>query len=393
MSKKKVCIVTWYRSINYGTVIQCLALSKALEKMGYETYVPEHLRRFSLSDPGDIVRRLFRKLAHKIKPANAKVRPETVDSAIAQGYAIRTERLEKLIAEELRIYPMNGRKAFDRLCADMDAFVTGSDQIWNPHYIAAPFLLSFARETDLKIAYSSSIGVAQLPQHLKPMYRKYLSRFSAIGVREESARRILTDLLPLPVQTVLDPSFLLSREDWRHIAREAVIPDEYRQMQGYIFCYFIGDKEEWKKDAQLLSRRYQLPIVCCLSESYIVPQGCQVFAQAGVREFLWMIDHASMVLTDSFHAAALSLNHRKEFAVYKRFDDTDTASQNARIIDVLQLFKVQSRLVTAQRNAQAIFEEKIPYEKVGALLAAQIDNSLHFLRQALEGTADASDNT
>jgi len=383
-SNKKVCIVTWYRSMNYGTVIQCMALAKTIEALGYTPYVPERMNYWSVRDLPDFFRRVHRKLREKAKPANAQVSRSQVASEILDGYRMRDDRINQLISSELNVYPIPGRSAFRKLSGDMYAFVTGSDQIWNPNYISSPLLLSFVPDDKRKIAYSSSIGVTELPRNLITMYKRYLSRFYTIGVREKSAEHLLRGLVDVPVCTVLDPSFLLSREDWRKISDKAEIPDEYSKLQDFVFCYFIGGKKDWQQDASVLSERYGLPVVCCLSESLIIPENANVFADAGVREFLWMIDHASFVMTDSFHAAALSLNYRKEFAVYKRFEDADTTSQNSRIIDVLNLFHVENRLITPERNVISVFEEKIPYSNVERILAEEIEKSMKFLTKSLE---------
>lgn len=384
-SINNVCIVTWYRSINYGTVVQCLALSKAVEGLGYQACVPERMNYWTVAEPSDFVRRFYRKIRNRIKLPNAQVARSAVASEILEGYRKREERINRLIDDELNVYRIKNRSSFRKLSDEMDAFVTGSDQIWNPNYVSSPYLLSFVHDNKLKIAYSSSIGVARLPKNLTPMYKRYLSRFLTIGVREKSAELLLRDIVDVPVCTVLDPSFLLNREEWRIIAAKAEIPNEYRQMKGFIFCYFIGGKQGWKKDAEALSEKYGIPVVCCLSESFIVPEKAHVFADAGVREFLWMIDHASIILTDSFHAVALSLNHEKEFVVYKRFNDTDKASQNSRIIDVLDMFGVRERLVTEARTAEQILEMKIAYAQVSGLMEREKQRSIAFLKRALEG--------
>jgi len=382
--KKKVCLVTWYWSPNYGTTLQCLALSKAVDRLGYEAYLPDRLGWFSLRDPADLVRRVKQKIRKRIETLKGKSRFSSLDAEVQQGYRLRQKRMYRLTDEEIRIYPIKGRSTFSVLCQDMHAFVTGSDQIWNPNYIAAPFLLSFARDEDLKIAYGSSIGVAEIPARLRPMYRRYLSRFSAIGVREKSAQRLVEGLVDVPVRTVLDPSFLLNGAQWHEISDRAEIPEAYRRLPGFIFCYFIGDKTGWQRDAEILSEEYGLPVICCLSESGIVPEVGQAFADAGAREFLWMVEHAAMVLTDSFHAVALSVNFRREFAVYKRFDDGDKASQNSRITDVLEVFGLQDRLVTDERTAEGIFQNAIQYDHVDGILAGKREDSLAFLKNALE---------
>lgn len=383
--RKRVCIVTWYRSMNYGTVIQCLALSKTIDALGYSACVPERMNYWSVREAPDLFRRIYRKICRKIKPVNSQMPIHLIDPEIRHGYQRRKERIEQLIDSELEVYPIQNRRSFKQLSDDMYAFVTGSDQIWNPNYVSAPYMLDFVPENKLKIAYSSSVGVKELPQYMTGMYKRCLSRFATIGVREKSAEELLRRLVNVPVKTVLDPSFLLNGYEWRKIAQKAEILKDYKRMEGFIFCYFIGQKQSWKTDAQSLAKKYNLPVICCLSESFIVPEFGYIFADAGVREFLWLIDNASIILTDSFHAVALALNYNKEFVVYKRFDDCDKSSQNSRITDVLDMFDVRDRLAAEDHPAEQILERKIPYAKVNSLLEAQKEQSISYLKKALEG--------
>ena len=43
---KTVCVVTWYKSNNFGTCLQAVALVKALEEMGYTNITIVEEQRF-----------------------------------------------------------------------------------------------------------------------------------------------------------------------------------------------------------------------------------------------------------------------------------------------------------------------------------------------------------
>lgn len=384
---RKVCIVTWYKSTNYGTVLQCYALMRAIQKLGFDTYVAEHTRYFSIREPMDFLRRVWLKIKHHYRLLHAASDISKIDPKWNKEYEERAKRVRSFIDSEIKTYKLPNRHAFKKMCDEIDIFVTGSDQIWNPNCLSVPMLLSFTADKNKRIAYSSSIGVLQIPKNLQRKYKKYLSRFSAIGVREKSAKQILQPLLDLPVHTVLDPVFLLSQQEWHQMAALSEISgsDEMPQPNGFIFCYFIGSKDNWIGDAQNISKKLDIPVINCLSESYVIPSVGQSFACFGPRDFIWLIQNARMVLTDSFHAAALSIINHKELLVYKRFEETDKGSQNSRIVDLLKLFQIYDRLAGNAQSGMEVLDRPIDYCQVDKILEEEKRRSMQFLVDALKG--------
>src|SRR5690606_30753264 len=116
---------------------------------------------------------------------------------------------------------------------EADAFICGSDQIWNSFFQNGKdpaFYLNFVPDNKLKISYAASFAIDELADAVKPLVRENVMLLDAVGVRETSGVRILEDLGITGAEQVLDPVFLLDREHW---ISEFVKPVP----ENYIFVY------------------------------------------------------------------------------------------------------------------------------------------------------------
>ena len=126
-------------------------------------------------------------------------------------------------------------------------------------------------------------------------------------MREKSAERLLQELARVDVQTVVDPTLLLTKEEWDIVCSPRVIEEDY------IFCYFLGTNKNERVLAEKFSQLLNIKLV-------ITPQPCGRFQlysydrkfgderlyDASPEQFLSLIKHARYVFTDSFHAVVFS---------------------------------------------------------------------------------------
>lgn len=111
-------------------------------------------------------------------------------------------------------------KAEFNLFLKYDYFITGSDQVWNPHYnfIGTSDLLAFAKP-EQRISYSASFGVDEIPDEKKKEYTENLSQFMALSVREKRGAEIIKELTGKDAQVVLDPTMLLTSDQWSKVEK------------------------------------------------------------------------------------------------------------------------------------------------------------------------------
>ena len=212
-----------------------------------------------------------------------------------------------------------------------DQIILGSDQIWNPKLtnLDKTFFLDFVKGKK-KGAYAPSIGVQDLPQEQKEEIKRLLSDFSFIGVREQQAVKVVQELASIPVHWSLDPTFLLTKEQWAKVAR---IPQE----NDYIFELCITKKPTVRVAAEKLSKMTGLPIIEYGGNRKRVPSA-KLMPHPSSDTWLGYLMNAKYVLTDSFHGCAFSINTNTPFYVI-------ITTNGNRITSLLELCGLQDRIV------------------------------------------------
>ena len=374
--KKKVCVTTWYNSINYGTCIQCYALVEFLRTNNFNVYVPDSYKcYYGIKHPIETIKEVHKKFKKKfIKQSNDK------DTLMNERIKNNTNFANK----KIKINIIKSRKDYIDIINKCDFFISGSDQIWNPNYVTPPMLLSYVPKNKTKIAYGSSFGVSTLPKSMTFFYKKYLKKFDFIGVREKTAKDIVKSLINKEAEGVLDPSFLLNKAEWKSIAKK---PKDIKEGEKFVFSYFIGKNLKSKHEIEKFSKSNNLPVYNAVSESKILDLYGTSMKDIGVEEFIWCILNAQYIITDSFHAVALSINFNKKFYVYKRFKDSDTKSQNSRIYDILKTFNIKLNIETKENNLSNI-KKDINYKEINQVLETLRKSSVNFLLNALGGIQD-----
>ena len=119
-----------------------------------------------------------------------------------------------------------------------DYYVVGSDQIWNPfHGKLRDLDLLYCIDPSKRISYAASIGIDEIPEEFKDKTKKEISKFKAISVREDKGKEILEELTGRQdVQVNLDPTMLLTDEEWSKLAKR---PKQLKT-DKYILNYFLG---------------------------------------------------------------------------------------------------------------------------------------------------------
>lgn len=218
------------------------------------------------------------------------------------------------------------------LNSSADAFVVGSDQVWNPTVNANDnaFLLNFTEKK--KIAYAASFGTNCVPKQYLIDNKEQFQSFAAISMREDSGTELLNETLGLPAETVLDPVFLLNKEEWTsslHISEN--------KPEKYVLCYVMpGDGEVVNKIIELaksIAGEIKCKVVVLGEKDYKLSNDSVIYDHScGPIEFLEYVSEAETIVTNSFHGTAFSIIFRKNFfTVMKK----ETFGRNTRIDNLL----------------------------------------------------------
>ena len=99
---------------------------------------------------------------------------------------------------------------------EYDGFIAGSDMIWNLEVNGNDFsyFLNFVDDDKLKIAYAASVGKKWSKDDIYRV-KEFLTRFDAIGVREQDTNLQINKELSIDSVCVPDPTILIKKDEWK----------------------------------------------------------------------------------------------------------------------------------------------------------------------------------
>ena len=345
-------ISLYYKNYNYGGLLQSYAMVRALKNIGYNAVQISYDRysepkksfnKDEINSHSNLMDFINKYLI--VKGPNYLFRvthPSDVD------YSLRSINLRNKILSEFeksiphsRIYShLDIGQAND----EFDYFICGSDQIWNPSYLRDAYFLDFVSEEKKKIAYAASIGRSHLSSSEYEYINKKTRGFSAISVREASAFALLKSNGCRNMQVVLDPTLLLSLEEWETLEKTFPISKDY------VFAYYLDDSVKQRKLVQDFAKKRNLILVTFPNllgkyrkEDYKFGD-VQVY-DATPGQFLYLIKNASFVFTDSFHVCMFSILYKKNFIVFERGNKVNKNDMNSRVRSLLEIFGLEEQFV------------------------------------------------
>lgn len=341
----KIGIITIQNVNNYGAELQCCALCRKLRSMGYDAEVinylfgihPNHIhagekRTVSISLKQDIKVRLLpivQNLFCLFYQKNKKLRNKRFDE-----FHATYNRLTDMV------YP--SVQSLYEAIFDYDVLCIGSDQVWNYEkgYSMEPFFASFDKKGTRKISYGSSIGLSKLSPEAENVFKKELSGFTSLSVREQQASDLLHKLLNKDVDVVLDPTLLLNSNEWLEVAKMEMCPNE-----KYVLVYIVTIKpcNYVLEVARKVAKERGLKIVRICRDAYPEHSGNDVeeILTAGPSDFVGLFSRAEFVVTNSFHGTVFAINFSKPFySVIKSHHST-----NSRLTSILEKLNLEHRIL------------------------------------------------
>lgn len=259
------------------------------------------------------------------------------------------------------------------LVDEYDFFVVGSDQIWNPYWTADRFFLTFAPR-EKRIAYAASIGLPKIPEEKKEYFRKNISGFDYLSVREEGAVKIIKELTGQEALLLPDPTLVLTPEEWLNVSRKpAWIKGKYAN--GYILTYYL--REDPPPELKELSKKMNLPLVNLMDA-----RNYWHFVNSP-EEFIWLFANASLIYTNSFHGAVFSILFKKPFVNREIVGDKSGINMSLRIPSLLKTFELESRIARPENNFKIDNLMEIDYNTREKVLLAEREKAFNFLSNAL----------
>lgn len=248
-----------------------------------------------------------------------------------------------------------------------DVFIAGSDQIWNPFHgngLDPAFYCMFEKDINKCITYAASFGISKIPLVHEEFVKNAVKHFRSISVRETQGKKILDDFT-VTSQVVVDPVFLLEKEDWISLCKRK------RARNKYLLLYdFKLNDSNVEKVAKQVAKERGLKIYAIYSSPAYADK---IYKNVGPIEFLELILGSDFVVSTSFHATAFSVIFEKDFYAFGQKGE----GNSSRMSDLCNLVGLGNRFL--HKSDEAILEETIRWEFVKKKLGEKIIESKSWL--------------
>ncbi|WP_298535133.1 polysaccharide pyruvyl transferase family protein [uncultured Algibacter sp.] len=375
MKKYKIAILTQPLKTNYGGILQAYALQKILIESGNDVVTINRkdntYSKFRLK-----ISRIKNQLINK-KNKTSKIMFSEKQMGFITQYSSEFIN-NKIVLSEL--INSNDKISNHFKKNYYNTLVVGSDQTWRPKY--SPniynFYLDFLNNNETKrVAYASSFGVDNWEYTAKQSKKckKLALKFDAISVREKSGINLCKKHLGVQAKLVLDPTLLLSKEEYIDLFKSQNLPDNKNKLYTYVL-----DRSNLKNDIiQYVSRILHLKeFKNQPKESWIEGRNKNLedYVYPPVEGWIKGFYDAEFVITDSFHGTLFSILFNKPFLVIPNVE-----RGVGRFTSILSQFGLENRMVTnSSEVSESLLTEKINFDEVNSKLQNLKIQSLDFLK-------------
>lgn len=370
--KNKFAIVSYNmycNFTNYGSALQQYALHRIINELA-----PERLEAIVLNYCPDVL--IDKDVLNPYKnmwdqDPVSKLMVDLSMPAIKTNY----EKFKKFFKEQYNLSKQkytsdNFNESLNE--ESLDGYVCGSDTIWCIQEFGGfddGFFGNFpAMKESHTISYAASFGDASFKGDDVQTLKNRLNNFKAIGIRESTYLDFIKENVhEIPIQTVVDPTLLLTKDDYEAITASRQIDEPYVLL--YARRYNKAMEEYTDRLAERMGWRVvEISLRATNSEKHIMKY------DAGIEEFLSLVKNAEFVVSNSYHGAIFSIIMHKEFAVFSR-EQADT-----KIDELLGWLGLDDRkFVTGEES----ISEKIDFDVIDSIIGGKRAVALAYLRSAL----------
>lgn len=371
----KLGIITFHSAHNYGSVLQAYALQKAIKRrVNYKcetiNFIPPNQdEMYAVYCKNDSLKNVLKNTVAFFNKKMLEDRQVKFDNFINNRLDLSN-----------KIY--KSREELKNNVDDYDVLVCGSDQIWNISALDFDdsYFLTFSNNSK-KISYAPSMGGGNPfnNDEVKNKISGYLQSFTALSVREERGKSVLNQIIDKDVEIVLDPTLLLGSEEWDEICSDRVIDGDY------IFFYSIDYNDDVIKVVEKISKKLNLPVVVLYStrKTYkAVIHGFKVSKYQSPTDFLSLIKHSKLVLSNSFHGNVFAIIYRKPFYVVRGTYNGEINTDD-RMTTLLNHFNLQDRQININNVNEIDNYLIVDYNKSENLINNWREKSINYLSNSI----------
>lgn len=352
---------------NYGSALQSWALHQAVNKIGkgkwkavLVDYCPDIL---IYKDPLNPFENMWDSDEKSRKMCELSL------PAIKENYIKFNEFYNNKFNKTKRKYTSQN---FNEIINDenISGFICGSDTIFciDEFGFDDGYYANYdCMKKGFSISYAASFGDSHFDDTSYKTLNERLQNFNAISLRESEMIPYVKEHTSVPVQQVIDPTLLLSSEDYDKIAEKRLIKEKY------LLLYARRYNPEMTAYAEKIASENGWKIVE-ISLRATNADKHRMFYEAGVEEFLSLVKYAEYVVTNSYHGMIFSVQYSRPFVIFSR------EQCNTKILELLNIFGLENRLMTKMKDVKL---SDINYSEVHQRIDTKRQNSLEFLNREL----------
>lgn len=363
---KKIIITTFQGAHNYGAFLQAFALQTKLQDLGYNVRILNYKKKYISEEPP----------YHFIKSNIKWTIKAAIDTLL--HYKTKKKRYDSFnidIEKYLRLTKkIDNVEEFSKMLTN-EILITGSDQVWNPlltNGIDDVYFLNIPNN-NVKISYAASLGNPHNIDNYLLKFKDVINGIDKISVREKNAEDYINSITNKKISTtVLDPTLLLTKEQWDKVLRKEDLPNE-----EYIFAYQVTPDEDYYKIVNKISKETGLKVVNFNNDIHFENE-INYFTK-GPLVFLVLLKNSKYVITTSFHATSFSIIFNKKFLVV-------TPKKNGnRVTNLLSMVNLEKRSLNNIDDLKKInIDDVINYNKVNDILSKERIKSCEWLKNSIE---------
>lgn len=361
--KKRVGIITFHFVNNFGGALQAYALRKTIdERCDADAEIIDY--RIWFIRLTDRIRLLpittnLKEIISGFKTMGQRINRRT-------KFGVFTRHNSKITRKYSNHWQLNNNPPCD------EKFVCGSDQIWNPILtfgVSPSYYLQFEKNPENKIAYAPSFGTNEIKKRHKKTITNNLNNIKYLSVREQSGKELIKDLTGKDVPRLIDPTFLLDKEEWSSIGMNPL-----NSKEPYILLYIMQRDMAVYEYARRIKEEKGIKLIEISRYGYNPGFVDETLVSVGPDEFLGLFRDAAYVCTNSYHGLAYSIIFEKDFCIIpcKRF--------TARINNMVDLLQIKN--VAENDDIHALFA-KYDKDYVREVIKQEKEKSITFLRTSL----------
>lgn len=341
----KVGLLTFYKGINHGAILQANAIYTVFKEKGYDVEFIAYRNKTHFFQ--ELISAFFTYRVNKFYNNSIKL-------------FLLNKFTKKYFKESKRVFSIKGFKKLK-----YDCIVVGSDIVWNfnkPRWRYDPVYFGFHSENTKLIAYAPSIGDSTTSEEILPAEIKIgISKFESIGARDYSTQKFVAELIGNEIPMVLDPTFLVPLD---HLKGEC-------KYSKYILIYAFSKFNSIQiKEIQQLCKNEGLTTI---SVGY-TQKWCDINkAFVGIEDWLEFFRNAEYIITSTFHGTLFSIINNKQFCTI------GNEKINCKLDYIVPLLELQNRIITQSDSIVKLLHDPIDYDKVNVTLDINRKKSLDYL--------------